>query len=164
MESGTDRAGRDAEHLGDLGGLQSGVVSKHKKRSLFRRQAPEATLQLVAVADAEVAVVGHGDVEWKSLDVHCDAPALPSRFMDTAAYDDAVQPGVEAGGVTEAGQVTPGDHQRLLHSILSSVDIAEDPLRDRVEPVATNTDQVGIGLPISHPCGFHEIAIHNDVL
>jgi len=164
MESGTDGASRDAEHFGDLGGLQARVMSKHEERSLLGRQTPEAALQLVAVADTEIAVFGHGDVKWKRLDVHGDASALPGRLVDTGAHDDAMQPGVEAVGVSETGQVTPGDDQRFLHSILSSLDIAEDPLRDRVEPIATDADQVGIGLPISHPCGFHEIAIHNVVL
>ena len=52
-------------------------------------------------------------------------------------------------GSRRPGQVTPGDHQRVLHGILGPIDVAEDPLGERVEAVATDADQVGIGLPVT---------------
>ena len=35
-------------------------------------------------------------------------------------------------------QVTPGDHQSVLEGVLGPIDIPQDPLRDREEPVASN--------------------------
>ena len=85
---------------------------------------------------------------------------MSDRLGDAGADHDAMQPGVEAIRVAESGQVTPGDHQRVLHGILGPVDVAEDPLRDREEPVATRADQVGVCLPVPALCGLHEITIH----
>ena len=85
---------------------------------------------------------------------------VADRLGEAGSHHQAVEPGVEAVRVAEAGQVTPGDHQRVLHGILGPVDVAEDPLRDRVEPVATRADQVGVCLPVPASCGLHEITIH----
>ena len=74
-----------------------------------------------------------------------------------------VEPGVEPVRIAEAGQVAPGDHQRVLHGILGPVDVAEDPLRDREEPVATRADQVGVCLPVPVSCRLDEIAIHRSL-
>ena len=71
-----------------------------------------------------------------------------------------MEPGVEAVRIAESGQVTPGDHQRFLHGILGPIDVAEDPVGEREEAVATNADQVGICLPVPLPCGLDEISVH----
>ena len=71
-----------------------------------------------------------------------------------------MEPGVESVRIAEPGQVTPGDHQRFLHGILGPIDVAEDPLGERVEAVATDADQVGVRLPVTVPCRLDEIAIH----
>lgn len=63
-----------------------------------------------------------------------------------------MEPRIEAVRIAESGKVTPGDHQRFLHGILGPFDVAEDPMRERVEAVATNPDQVGVRRPITLPC------------
>ena len=49
-----------------------------------------------------------------------------------------MDPRVEPVRIAEAREVTPGDHQRVLQSVLGPVDVAEDALRDREEPVAAH--------------------------
>jgi hypothetical protein len=71
-----------------------------------------------------------------------------------------MEPRVEPIRIAESGQVVPGDHQRVLYGILGSVDIAEDPLGNRVEPVSARPDQVGVCLPIPAACRLYEIPIH----
>jgi hypothetical protein len=71
-----------------------------------------------------------------------------------------MEPGVESIRIAEPRQVTPGDRQRFLQSILGSIDVTKDPLSEREEAVATNTDQVGVRLPVTGPCRLDEIAIH----
>ncbi len=39
-------------------------------------------------------------------------------------------------------EVTPGDHQRILQGVLGPIDVAEDPIREREEPVAGRADEV----------------------
>ena len=41
-----------------------------------------------------------------------------------------------------ASEVTPGDHQRILQGVLGPIDVAEDPVREREEPVAGRADEV----------------------
>ncbi len=71
-----------------------------------------------------------------------------------------MDPGVEPVRIAEARQVTPGDHQRVLQGILGPVDIPEDPLGDREEPVATRPDQGHEGRLVARLRLLDEIAIH----
>lgn len=75
-----------------------------------------------------------------------------------------MEPRVEPIRIAEPGQVSPGDDQRVLHGILGSVDVAEDPLCEREEAIAAWADQVGIRLPIPTPRCLDEIAIHGPSL
>jgi hypothetical protein len=71
-----------------------------------------------------------------------------------------MQPGIESVRIAESTQVTPGDHQRILEGILGSIDVPQDPMRDREEPVATRMDQVHEGLLVAALRRLDEIAIH----
>jgi hypothetical protein len=159
MESGSDRAGRDAEHLGDLGRLESDEMAQHDERALLGREASEATLQLVAIGDAQEVVRRAGKIDWEDPDGRAEASLTP-RHGDARPDKETVQPRVEAVRIAESGQVTPSDHQRVLDGILGPIDVAEDPLCDREEPVTADTDQVGVGLPIAATSRLNEIAIH----
>ena len=162
MESGTGRAGRDAEELGDLGRLVPGVVAQHEKSALLGIESSEAALQLVTFRQGQEVVPAGRKIEREHAKVGHQA-ALAHRLMDAGSDDEAVQPRVEPIRIAEPRQVSPGDHQRFLQGILGSVDSAEDPLRDREESVTSRADQVGIRLPIPVPCRFNEIAIHGPV-
>ncbi len=76
------------------------------------------------------------------------------------ANEETAEPRVESVRIAETGQGTPGDHQGVLYGILGPIDIAEDPVGDPEEPVATGTDQVGIRLPIAVPSRLDEVPIH----
>jgi len=41
-----------------------------------------------------------------------------ARFRVTGVDEKALERGVEAVGIAEAGELLPGDHQRLLHGVL----------------------------------------------
>jgi hypothetical protein len=144
--------------------LEARVVAKDQDDPLFGRDALDSAFQLVAVADPEVVVVGSGELEGQRLDVDDGPAARAGRLRDARANHDAAQPGVEAIRVAKRRQVAPGDHQRLLHGVFGLLDVSQDPLRDRVEPVATGADEFGIGLPVSVPGGCHEVVIHCSVL
>jgi hypothetical protein len=102
-------------------------------------------------------------IGWEHAKVGDDT-TLTYRFANTGSDDETVEPRVEPFRIAESGQITPGDHQRVLYGILGSVDIAEDPLRDREEPVAPDADQIDIRLPIPVPGRLHEVAIHGSRL
>jgi hypothetical protein len=159
METGADRSTRDAEDLGDLDLVTALEVVEHEQGPLLRLQAAEAPLELIPVDDAQ-EVVGRGrDVYRQDAEVR-DAVALAFRLGETGANNEAVEPGVESVRIAEPRQVTPSDHQRILQGVLGPIDVTEDPLGEGVQTVATDSDQVGIGLPVTLPCRLDEISIH----
>ena len=83
-----------------------------------------------------------------------------TRLRVTGPNEESHRPGVEPIRIAEPRQLTPGDHQRLLHGVLGSVDIAEDPSGDRVQPVASRAGKDREGVSIASLCLLHEIAIH----
>ena len=85
------------------------------------------------------------------------APAVPPR---SSVEQQPIHPGVEPIRIAEPRQLTPGDHQRLLHGILGSADIPEDPPGDRVQPIAERAGQDRECLSVTSLCLLHEIAIH----
>ena len=159
VEAGTGRTGRNTEHLGDLGRFEPGEVTQHENHALLWIQSTEAALKLIAVGHGQDLVRAGREIGRKHVKVG-DETALTHRLVNTGADDEAMEPRVEPIRIAESGQVTPGDPQRFLNGILGSVDVAEDPLGDREEPVAARTDQVGIRLPVAASGRLHEIAIH----
>ena len=163
MESGAGRPRRDAERLGDLGGRVPEVVVQYEDRPLFGRQPAEPAVKLVPVGDGE-QVIGRGrSVDRQHAKVRCPA-ALSRRLCDADIDEEALEPRIEAVRIAESPEVTPGDHQRVLQGILGPIDVTEDALGDRKEPVTPNADQVDVRLPIPVPCRLDEIAIHASCL
>src|SRR5439155_10870578 len=115
--------------------------------------------ELIPVGNRQEVVGRRRDVDRQGAEIR-DPAAIARRFGKTGADDEAVEPRVESVRIAEPGQVTPGDHQRFLQGILGPIDVAKDPLRERVEAVTTAPDQVGIRLPVTVPCRLDEIAIH----
>jgi len=159
VESGAGRAVGDAERLGDLRGLQARVVAEHEQCPLLWVKSAEATLELIPVGDAQKRVVKPGKIGREQEQVG-GGLAIPDRGGDAGTDDKAVHPRVEPGRIAEAPQVTPGDHQRILEGILGPIDIADDPLRDRIQPVDARTDEVREGLLVAALRLLDEIAIH----
>jgi len=63
--------------------------------------------------------------------------------------EEAGQPGLEPIRIAEAGQLTPGDHQRVLDRVLGSFVVSQDPSRDPEQPVTAGASQDGECLPVT---------------
>ena len=159
VETGSGRPDGDAEDVGNLRQVSILEMAQHEQRSLLRCQSMEAPLELVPVGDVQEVVAGGRHLDGQDAKV-LEAAALARRLHEAGADDEAMEPRVESVRIAEPGQVTPGDHQRFLQSVLGPIDVAEDPLRERVEAIATRADQVGIGLPVTAACCLDENAIH----
>ena len=141
VKSRAHSARRSAERVGDLGEAVARVVVEHEDRSFVGRQPPEATLQLVTLSDPEQVVRRGRPVDRQHAKVGRPA-TLARRMRDADIRDDTIDPPIEPIRIAEPTKVAPGDHQRVLESILGSVDVAEDAIREREEPVARGADQV----------------------
>ena len=69
VETGADRAARDAEDLGDLGLVTALEVVEHEQGPLLGWQAAEAPLELVPVGDAQEVVGRRRDVDRQDAEV-----------------------------------------------------------------------------------------------
>ena len=141
VESRSDRAAGHAENLGELGRLVADEVAKDENRALLGHEPSERTVELVSVGNAQQLVGRSRTIERKHSQVR-DPAALTPGLGDAHVGEQPVHPSVEAGWIAEARQITPGDHQRVLQSILGPSDVPEDPVGDREEPVAAQSHQV----------------------
>jgi hypothetical protein len=162
-ESGTGRPRWDPERLGDLGRGIAQEVVQHENCPLIGRKPTEPTLELVPVGDRKQVVGGSRSVDRQNSKVDGSAP-LARRLADAHVDEHAAEPRIEAVRIAEPAQVTPGDHQRLLHGILGPIDVAEDLEGDGEQPIRARTNQVHEGCLVAASRCCHEIAIHSSPL
>ena len=84
----------------------------------------------------------------------------PACLGVAGAHEEPVRPGVKARRVAELRKVPPDGEQRLLRRVLGEVDVAQDPVRHRVEPVADGDGEAREGLLVTVLRPDHEICIH----
>ena len=158
MESRADRPGGNAEGVGDLDQGVPGVVMEHQHRPLVRGEAPEPSFELVSVTEHPELIGCRWSVDRERPQV--DRPlSLTRGVRDADVREDLANPRVEPVRIAKAPQVAPGDHQCVLQGILGPVDIAEDPERDREQPIAAGMDQVHEGRLVAPLCRTDEIPV-----
>ncbi len=86
--------------------------------------------------------------------------AGPATLGVTGTHEEPVRPGVEARRVAELGEVSPDGQQRLLRRILGKVDVAQDPVRHRMEPIAHRDGQAREGLLVTALRSNHQLGVH----
>ncbi len=154
------RPGRDVEHLADLVQAKSEVVVKHENRPLLGREPPEPSLDLIVIRE-------RSELIRSSRPVHRQGPnggdpgALAARLAVAGVDERPLEPGIEPVRITEAGQVAPGDHHRLLHRVLGQADDTENAARDLEEPRPRAWGQDGERLPVPTLGLLDEVAIHS---
>ena len=132
---------------------------EHEDRPLVGRQPAEPAFEQVPIGDREQLIGSGRSVDRQDPKVRGSA-TLARRLGDADVDEEALEPRIEAVRIAEAPKVTPGDHQRVLQGILGPIDVAEDPLGGRKEPVLPSDDQVDICRPIPVLCRLDEIAVH----
>ena len=113
---------------------------KYEDGALLERQAPERSVELIAVMDRANGVLGgrvHGRQE---ADVCRPAPATP-RLGIALVSQDSMQPRLEAVDVAQRPQLTPGSDERGLHGVFGQIEVAEDPRGDGHAAVPHTTRQ-----------------------
>ena len=85
----------------------------------------------------------------------------PARLIDAGAVQQTVEPGVEAVGAAQCGQVTPGPDERLLDGVLGLIGIAQDEPGGSVQPEDRGACQRGEGVMIAPSRSLHEFPLHH---
>src|SRR5262245_7732190 len=116
MESGLGRAEWDAKCLSRLWERQVEPEPEHDHGTLFRLEAGERPVELVARRE-EVGPVRQPDVQDRfELDLG-HAASTPAGEIETGVDSQSMEPGLELVRVSQTRQVAPGAHQRLLDRI-----------------------------------------------
>jgi hypothetical protein len=128
-------------------------------RTMIDGKPPEAALELVAIDDRARAVRLHRLIPGKQAHIRRQL-AGPASLGVAGAHEESVRPGVEARRVAELRKVLPDGEQRLLRRVLGEVDVAQDPVRHRMETVAARHGEACKCpfVAMLRPC--HEIGIH----
>ena len=71
-----------------------------------------------------------------------------------------MHPRLEALGVAQVRDLAPGGDEGVLQRVLGEARVAEDPERDRVQPVAHPVHQGREGVAVAAPGPFDEVSIH----
>src|SRR3954468_15393568 len=125
----------------------------------FGFEAAEAALELVAVRDGRCHVVRGEEVDGSQFHVDAMAPQ-PARLIDAGAVEQAVEPGVEAIGIAQGRQPTPGPDEGLLDGVLRSVRVAQDEPGGGIEPEERGVRKRSEGVMIAPSRSLHEFLLH----
>ena len=122
--------------------------SRRKPRSSWSRSTTELR------PSASRRLVGRQEVEVRR------PVAGPASLGVAGAHEEPVRPGVEARRVAELRKVPPDGEQRLLRRVLGEVDVAQDPVRHRVESVARGDGEAREGLLVTVLRPSDQLGIH----
>ncbi len=129
-------------------------------RPLVGVEPAEPALELIAVGKIQARVGFRGLAVTEAWISMLPSPFRTPCFAIAGSDEQAVEPGVEAVGVAETGDVDPGGDERLLGRILGLLLVAEDQPGDDVESVDRDACQLIERIPIPRHRPFHEIPLH----
>ena len=121
-------------------------------------QPAEAAFQLVTIDDRAHVLLGR-PIGRQEMDIRRPL-ADPASLGVAGAHEEPVRPGVKARRVAKLGKVAPDGQQRLLRRILGEVDVAQDPVRHRVETVARGNGKAREGLLVTVLRPTDQLGIH----
>ena len=159
MEARFRRSERDSERDGDLRQRQVEIVVKDDEGPRLRLEATEAAFELVAVGHDGGLVVEGRVIDRRQVHIEAVAPQA-ARLVDAGPIEQAVEPGVEASGTAQRGQVSPCPDERLLDGVLGLVGVAKDEPGGSIEPEDRGSCKLGEGVMIASSRSFHEILLH----
>ena len=129
-------------------------------RSVIDRKATKATLQLVPIGDGTGAVRLNRSIRLKQ--AHVRGPCSGSAALGVAgAHEEPIRPGIEACRVAKLREVSPDGQQRLLRGVLGKIQVAQNSMRNRVEPIASCHGEAREGLFVATLCSSYQIGVHS---
>ena len=133
-------------------------------RPLLRREAPEATGELITDGHGALGVGCHRLV--RRLEGELDDLPPPALFRGPVAgpHKQAMQPGVEPVRVTQTAEVAPGLEESILDGISGLLVVAEDEPGGPEKPIGRARGQGREGVEIALLRPNHEVSLHRSAL
>ena len=132
-------------------------------RSLIDVEASEAAFEFIAIGEIDARIENPRRLRHRErLEPNLGAPpaAVPARFAIARMDEQPVEPGLEAIGIAQAVEASPGGHEGLLRSVLGSAVVAEDQSGGDVEPADRDARQLTERVVITRHRPLHEIPLH----
>ena len=126
---------------------------------MLGRERPERPLQCIALVDGNGCIRHSRPVDRQGQDVGAPA-AVPPVLLVAGIDHEAMEPDLEALGVSEPRELAPGEEECLLDGVLCSLDVPEDPIRDGVAAVAVQVDELGEGDLVTLPRPLDQHHLH----
>ena len=120
------------------------------------------------MAECAFELIAHGDAQLRVVDGGLDRDHLqsglpPPRVADlgiTRVDEQAEHPRLDTAVVTKRAEFPPSRQEGLLDRVLGSIGIAQDPVRDAVEPIAQGDDEGREGLLVPMLRAIDEVVAH----
>lgn len=125
MQAGFRGPERDAQRRGDIRQLEADVEMQDHERATVGSQSAKRRVQRLPLGDLALELARVAQLLGRQLDLRL-ASTLSSNEAKARANGQAMDPGVEAVGVTQARQVAPGRDERFLDRIPGQLGIPED--------------------------------------
>jgi hypothetical protein len=135
------------------------VVVEDQDGALLDGETPKGALELVPVLNVQVLVRPAHGLGGKEQDALRPAPATPGLGV-AGIGEDPVEPGLEELGVSQGADFAPRGEQCRLHGVVSKVEVAQDPERDRHASVTGQASQGVEGLSIASLRLVHQLCVH----
>ena len=131
--------------------------------SLVGIEMPEPARDLIAVCSGHDVVARMWSIEPGQLDLD-RSPAGPPQLVVTGMDEQAVEPGIEPFGVTQAGEIPPGTDQGFLDGVLGPLGITEDEPSRCVETLDRGACERFEGVMIASLRSDHEFTLHGGLI
>ncbi len=131
---------------------------KNDDRPLLGLQPLECVIEQFAVGDRG-GHVGDGRCVHRQ-QLHLDRPpTTPAHHVDAGAEDEAVEPGLEAIGIAEAGQVPPRGEEAFLDRVSGELVVPKDEAGRGIQAPDERDGKVGKGVMIASPSPLDELSL-----
>ena len=164
MKARADGAYWDAERSSHLFHGKVAEVAKDHGHLLIGVETVEGAFDGVSLIDAAMGVM-RGSRRVSGTEGLVTTPAAVPDAIPAGVDHDAVEPGIEVGGVAEPMVIAPGFDERVVGRIFSLLGVAEDEARQAVRGVEPLVDESpegrGTGYPRVRPHGLLAVAQHS---
>ena len=131
-------------------------------RPLLGLQPLERGIEQVAVGNSRSDVAHGRAIERQQLDLDRAAASSPDD-VDAGSEYQTVQPRLEAIGIAEGRQATPGSEKPVLDRVSRELVVPEDQAGCRVQPRDERAGKRGEGVMIASPRPLDELSLVHDI-
>ena len=85
---------------------------------------------------------------------------MAPMLLVTGIHEEPVEPRRETLRIAELRELAPGEEECLLDGVLGAFDIAKDPVRDGVAPIAVEVDELREGDVVASLCSLDQPRSH----